>query len=56
MLVGTMQQDDGTTPGLRVLATPTSALVDGRLLLDCGPATPAADHAVSRRPWMAPTW
>ena len=21
-----------------------------------GPATPAADHAVSSRPWMAPTW
>ena len=21
-----------------------------------GPATPAADHAVSSRPWIAPTW
>src|SRR6266540_317633 len=21
-----------------------------------GPATPASDHAVSSRPWMAPTW
>ena len=21
-----------------------------------GPSTPAADHAVSSRPWMAPTW